>query len=328
MVKVTIIIPAYNVENYIVHGLQSCVQQTEKDIEIIVVDDGSSDRTLEIAKDFSVRDERIKVFTQKHMGVSRARNYAISKSQGAYFLFLDSDDWLEENTVEILLNEAQSETNKLITCECYFVENINGKFVRTPQGQDNFRKKINKNEAINYVGICSKYKLQSSCYKLFQRNIVLERNIKFDEKIYYGEDGLFTYQYLCNTDGLIYIPVPLWNILDRPGSATAAPYNDKWLTAIDAVNKMLAYDANISVPVKEHLYSLKAERAFWIEINSLRSKQRKYYPAKYARKILKDNRKYFVNKNSSVKKKAQYFAFTVLPMPILRLMLKMKTVTK
>ena len=324
MVKVSIIIPAYNVEKYIVHGLQSCVEQTEKDIEIIVVDDGSSDGTLEIAKGFAVKDERIKIFTQEHLGVSRARNYAISKSQGTYLLFLDSDDWIEKNTVEILLREAQNEAGKLITCECYFVEDVNGVLLREQQGRNNSRKKLGKKESINCVGICSEYKLQSSCYKLFERDIVLEKDIRFDEKIYYGEDGLFTYQYLCNADGIIYVPIPLWNILDRPESATKASYNDKWLTAIDAVNKMLAYDTNISMTVKEHLYSLKAERAFWIEINSLRLKQRNYRPAKYARSILKENRRYFVNRNSSAKKKAQYIALTVLPMPILRAIVKMK----
>ena len=103
-IVVSVIVPAYNVENYIGKGIESVINQSFKNIELIVVDDGSTDKTYSIARQYSSKDNRIKVLRQKNKGVSAARNRGIMEASGKYLIFLDSDDWLDENTVEVLVD--------------------------------------------------------------------------------------------------------------------------------------------------------------------------------------------------------------------------------
>ena len=92
---ISIIIPAYNVENYIAACLQSVIEQTYKALDIIVVNDGSKDKTGKIADSYAERDERVHVIHQENGGLPNARNTGMRYAQGEYIMFLDSDDWLE-----------------------------------------------------------------------------------------------------------------------------------------------------------------------------------------------------------------------------------------
>jgi len=112
--KVSIIIPVYNVEDYLVECLHSVITQTFKDIEIILVDDGSTDRSLEIINSFAGKDERIKIIHQTNSGVSAARNTGICASSGEYVLFVDSDDMIMPNSVEKLYKKANETGSDLL----------------------------------------------------------------------------------------------------------------------------------------------------------------------------------------------------------------------
>lgn len=105
-IKVSIVIPAYNVENYIEACIKSLVNQTLKDIEIIIVDDGSKDKTSEIITKYAQEDFRIKNIKQENQGISAARNLGISLAKGEYIGFVDSDDWVDANYFENLYNTA------------------------------------------------------------------------------------------------------------------------------------------------------------------------------------------------------------------------------
>lgn len=105
--KVSIIVPAYNVEKYIYDCLLSLVKQTFKEIEIIVINDGSIDNTFEIIEEFSKRDDRIRVINQKNRGNSCARNSGLEIAKGKYISFIDSDDWVDENYIEQLYNTIE-----------------------------------------------------------------------------------------------------------------------------------------------------------------------------------------------------------------------------
>ncbi len=107
MPKVSIIIPVYNVEKYLQRCLDSVVNQTLKDIEIICVNDGSTDNSAIILEEFSKKDERIKIVNQKNGGLSRARNTGLEHSNGDYIGFLDSDDWIDLDYYEKLHDAAE-----------------------------------------------------------------------------------------------------------------------------------------------------------------------------------------------------------------------------
>lgn len=97
---VSIIVPVYNTEKYIRECLNSLIQQSYSHIEIIAVDDGSTDNSLCLLKKLAAKDSRLKVFSQPNQGVSAARNLALSKATGTYVMFVDADDWIDSSTIE------------------------------------------------------------------------------------------------------------------------------------------------------------------------------------------------------------------------------------
>ena len=107
--KISIIVPAYNVQKYIKQCLESIINQTYKNLEIIVVNDGSKDKTLDIIESIAKDDPRIIVINQENQGVSAARNNALKGVDGGFVMFVDSDDWLDLDTCEGLIKEAVKE---------------------------------------------------------------------------------------------------------------------------------------------------------------------------------------------------------------------------
>lgn len=107
MIKVSVIIPVYNVEAYLEQCLDSVTAQTLKEIEIICVDDGSSDRSLDILKEYQARDPRIQIICQKNAGAGAARNAGLKKAQGEYLSFLDSDDFFAPNMLELAYRQIE-----------------------------------------------------------------------------------------------------------------------------------------------------------------------------------------------------------------------------
>ena len=114
MKKVSIIIPAYNIEQYIEECLESIINQTYKNIQIIIINDGSTDKTLDICS--SIKDNRIEIINQKNGGISVARNEGLKKANGEYFLFVDGDDILDTKAVEILVEMIEKSKADLAIC--------------------------------------------------------------------------------------------------------------------------------------------------------------------------------------------------------------------
>lgn len=261
--KVSIIIPAYNVERYIRRGIESALRQSHANTEIVIIDDGSDDSTWDLVRSYS-NDNRIICQKQANAGVSRARNTGIELASGAYLLFLDSDDWLEANACEVLLRKQFEYPNRLIATEFYLAKmDCAGGIVREAQGVGAPSKEFSSDEALMKIGDFSSIHAGSSCYKLFSKEVIDRGHIRFDETVSHTEDGLFVFEYLKACVGLYYEPIPLWNILERPGSATASGYSRKMLTSIASINKMLSYPGNSSELI-EHLKVFRAHEALRI----------------------------------------------------------------
>ena len=113
---ISIIIPAYNVEKYISKCLESIIKQTYSNIEIILVDDGSTDKTSEICDEYEKKDDRIKVIHTENRGVSEARNKGLENVKGNWITFVDSDDWIEEDFCEVLLKKIKDYDADIALC--------------------------------------------------------------------------------------------------------------------------------------------------------------------------------------------------------------------
>ena len=106
--KISVIIPVYNVESYLSKCIDSILCQTYTDFELLLVDDGSSDASGKICDMYKENDNRIRVFHKKNEGVSKARNLALNNALGEFVIFVDSDDWIEPNTFELVLNQLEN----------------------------------------------------------------------------------------------------------------------------------------------------------------------------------------------------------------------------
>ena len=236
---ISIIIPSYNVENYITKGIESCLNQSYKNIEVIIVDDGSNDNTTKVVERY-LDDKRLTLIKKANSGVSATRNIGIKNTNGQYCVFLDSDDWLELNTIERLVSLIDG--SKLIACS--YNNFVNGKLCKVKEYPS---KLFGKNKALEYASK-REYNLDSACFKLFDLNIIKNNNIYFDESITNIEDGLFVFEYLHHIKRVEYLNEALWIVNKREGSVTSSAFNENRLTCLKAIKKMLnEYDNSFEV---------------------------------------------------------------------------------
>lgn len=172
MKKVSIIVPAYNIEKYIKKCIESLINQTYKNIEILIINDGSTDKTKEIALSFEKKDKRVKVLTKKNGGLSDARNYGLSRASGAYILFIDGDDYIKNDTIEKLINKIDD--NDIISFN--YITLNNNKETLVPS------KNKSKDNTINYI-----LGQPSACTKMYKRTFLIENKIQFDKNILYED---------------------------------------------------------------------------------------------------------------------------------------------
>jgi len=193
MDKISIIIPVYNVEPYIRKCLDSVIGQTHKNLEILLINDGSSDAGGKICDEYAAGDSRLKVFHQANGGLSAALNVGLSNFTGDYLGFVDSDDWIEPDMFETLYKSAKKE-NVPVSVVGYFKDTDSESMAMTnklniPDGVISVRNMLlYPLKRDDYLGFCSYV-----WNKLYSAGIIRSSGIKFDEKIRYGMDVIFYY---------------------------------------------------------------------------------------------------------------------------------------
>lgn len=200
---ITVIIPCYNVENYVGQMIKSLKAQKENDVEFIIVDDGSTDQTCQLIKNLIKNDSRFKLIEQENMGVSNARNTALQESSGEYIMFVDSDDVLAEDAIEKMYLEA-CKTNADI---------VYGKIVRFNSKSHWYAKShLEKNlYSGKYKDIKQNPELFYSigpCAKLYSRKVI--ENLYFPEEIIFGEDQYFTFLTYARAKCIVFIDMDVY----------------------------------------------------------------------------------------------------------------------
>ncbi len=188
----SIIVPTYNSENYIRRCIMSIVDVLRKGIELIVVDDGSTDKTLTICSKMSDIYPRIKVLSKSNGGVSSARNYGLSIANGEYVTFVDSDDWIRPDQLEAIIKELSD----------YHYDVISYNMIGVKDGIQ--RKVPFKDKGISDNFIYYRTYMNSVCNKIFLKSIIDEKGIRFNENISVCEDLLFTFNCLLNAKKIKY----------------------------------------------------------------------------------------------------------------------------
>ncbi len=243
MKKVSVIIPVYNVEDYLEKCLDSVVNQTLKDIEIIVVNDGSPDNSQKIIDEYKKKDKRIISIMKENGGQASARNLGIKKARGEFLCFVDSDDWIELDMLEVLYNNAKENHSDIVTCDYFRVmDNVYTKMAFIQR---------NGNDPIkNYI-------LNSSgpCWRIVKRDIIVDNNLYFPEGIIY-EDYAVVPLYALFCHKITHVDKPLYYYLIRENSTmTQKKFNKKFSNIIDASDNLYKLVRN-SKYHDEYEYSL------------------------------------------------------------------------
>ena len=251
--KITVIVPVYNVEHYLDKCLDSLINQTYKNLEIIVINDGSTDNSGIICQEYAQKDNRIIYIEKENGGQSEARNMGLNRMTGSYVTFVDSDDWVELDYVEVLYNKLIEYQADIAVGNYYSYNEQEGIFYFHIFG-NSYYEKVYDNVSIfenfyesehmkNFALICVGGKLYKS--DLF-------RELRFEVgKL--GEDGYLNQKIYLLAEKTIYLNAGLYAYRQREGSSSRS-WTEKWMHAlVDAMSERITLLASLGYPLDKHL---------------------------------------------------------------------------
>lgn len=242
---VSIVIPAYNVGSYIDHCIISLVKQSYKSIEILIINDGSSDNTKDICDNWVVKDSRVRVFHKNNGGVSSARNLGISNANGQYIMFVDGDDWLEVNAVELLVKHIETTRADACFCNRYY-KNEDIIIEATKLATDStFSSVYVAQQHLHYGFIASpclclcRFPLVVGVSNTINESLTFSGNLhpKFSEDIHTLEDWEYNLRLILSTEKIAILSTPYYHYRSVEGSASKSPLNKRKMSCFLIPNK-------------------------------------------------------------------------------------------
>lgn len=252
---ISIIIPVYNVEMYLDRCIESVINQTYRNLQIILVDDGSTDTSGRLCDSYADDDNRIRVIHKDNGGLSDARNVGIDVATGNYIMFVDSDDWIREDCVEILAKALQYSKKKISVCE--YLKTNKWKISEVSKEIDvvDFVEEWTIEEAYRHLFLYKKID-NSACAKLYERSLF--REIRFPVgKLY--EDQFTIYKLFHVAQGIVYVDQKMYFYYNRPGSIQNENFTLRKMDELEAakgcVNFIMDYYPQLSEEVNCRLVS-------------------------------------------------------------------------
>lgn len=219
MPEISVIVPVYNTELFLNRCINSIINQSHKNIEIIIINDGSTDQSEKIILEFCASNKRIRYFKQENIGLGRTRNRGIELALGTYLAFIDSDDYIRRDMLEKLVTKAKNDRLDIVCSEVYIDKG----------NKLQIRKKINAFESID-LSTKSSEEFYKNYYfsriyshnawdKLYKRIFIIKNNIYFgDNKLIFAEDNYFQFQVLLSKPSIGFLNQPLYFYVKRDGS--------------------------------------------------------------------------------------------------------------
>lgn len=236
MTKISVIVPIYNVENFLCQCLDSIIAQTYKDLDIILIDDGSTDNSYQIAKEYADKDNRIRLIHQENKGLVTTRNIGISLARGEWIGFVDSDDWIAPNMYEELASYMEKYNCDLVSSDIMRLEEGREPYVvfdNYPRGLYT-RKEIEERIFPTMIHDYSISDKGLRCFlvtKLFRKDILDEISNEMDTRVFYGEDAMRCYRYMlrCKT---VYLVRQAYYYYKIQASSLSFVFNEKLMLSI------------------------------------------------------------------------------------------------
>lgn len=246
---ISVVVPIYNVEKYLVKCIESIIAQTYNNLEIILVNDGSTDNCGKICDDYAKKDQRIKVIHKDNGGLSDARNTGIEAAKGYYIGFVDSDDYINVNMYERLSNIIKTDNSKIAVCNFSLVYEKMGKNIFDNNNFNSNYLLIDTKDKLLEYGMKNNYDTFTVAWnKLYLRELF--NDIRYPKgKIH--EDVFTTYKLLYKAQKISYTEDVMYYYLQRESSITKQKFNEKRLYQLDALQEQLEF------------YQLKKEQEMW-----------------------------------------------------------------
>lgn len=224
MPKVSIILPCYNVEKYIAKSIESVLSQTFQNFELLIINDGTPDNSMEIARGY--KDPRIKIFDKENGGLSDARNYGIERAQGEYIYFMDSDDWIEPDLLEITLAALEEKQLDLVIFG-YFQddEDLDCNLISSKEIAPS-KTVYHKNEQGLYLDYHLVGILGYAWNKVYRRSFLSKHDLIFEKGTSLVEDVLFNSQVYSKTDTLYFIESSHYHYMNRPEKSLMKQFHE------------------------------------------------------------------------------------------------------
>lgn len=221
--KISIIIPIYNAATLLEKCFESVQRQTYNNLEVILINDGSTDTSQQICEKWIQQDKRFRIYNNNNMGVSYSRNFGIEKSNGDYIVFVDCDDFIEKNMIEVLVHKIDIFDYVMINYNKYYDEK---NIVKNFEIED---REYDKKEFLeNFWELYGANMINSPCNKIFKASVLKKNNIRFDLKYDLGEDLLFNLAYINECKTFLSINQYLYNYRYTINSLTTK-YRENYL---------------------------------------------------------------------------------------------------
>lgn len=312
MPKVSIIVPVYNVESYIDRCMQSLLNQTLKDIEIILVDDGSPDNCPKICDEYVKKDFRVKVIHKKNEGLGYARNSGLSIATGDFVAFVDSDDYVSKDMYEKLYNYADVNNLDTVYC-CYSKVKSDNTIINRHLVNENMILFTSQNKTPILEGMLCNMPGKNRDFKygtqvwiaLYSNKIIKSQNIKFcSERDFISEDIIFHIDYLPHTNRIGYIKDCLYYYCYNPASLTKKYKPGRFDEDLKLVDEM---DRRLSLLYEKEYYRLRISRFLLFKARASISYECESLPFKLANKSV-----YKICTNQRIKNVLSYYPISKL----------------
>ena len=268
-IKISVVVPVYNVEKYLEQCLNSIINQTFKDIEIICINDGSKDNSLKIIEEFAAKDKRIRIINKENEGISAARNQGMGLAQGEYISFIDSDDWIEENYLEALYTAAKKYDSDIA---CSSIIRVTGKRHRKKiiYKKEEFTTESDKKNELTKVPINSYV-----WNKIYKRVSLLKSGVKFPVGRVY-EDVVWCIKAIYYLNGVVTVPDAVYYYRKNPTSIMSTKSEQNAKDYALSEKEMLAFAKEHNIKILDGYKYSKRDRYRFLGITLLKCFY--YYP--------------------------------------------------
>lgn len=295
---VTIVVPMYNVEKYIEKCINSLINQTYQNIEIIIINDGTKDNSLAIAERKAKEDRRIKIISQPNQGLSAARNTGIDNASGDYICFVDSDDFIHTDYVKLLLECILENDVDISVCNFFYIDEQGNTWKR----KEKEKKIYNNEEALKDIFSKEQNTEVMTWNKLYKIQLFRDNKIYFPVGRYH-EDNFTTYKLYYYANKIAMISDELYYYLQRNNSIMGQKFNKKRLDILDAIGETKSFFKDKKIKLNEEIQCYEILTKINILNNMIRDKYKGRERIDIIRDI-KENKKVF-KKNKHIDKKTK-----------------------